>query len=149
MVALCKTAQNKGKSWPDSHDVAIKEVANRWEHPNWSSILLDLRYIRNHPEGPPEKYSRPYRLQQATWHNQFKAGVDLISDISGLRRHLPEGFTRCRQTAYFPSIIIQLAELLYRQPVPIDPEAFKIWKGDHAQPPYPSEWRPINMPFIC
>ena len=42
-------------------------------------------------------------------------------DISGLRRHLLEGFSRCRPTAYSPSIIIELAELLYIQPAPADP----------------------------
>ena len=41
-------------------------------------------------------------------------------DISDLRRHLPEGFPRCRPTAYSPSIIIELAELLYIQPAPAD-----------------------------
>jgi len=34
-------------------------------------------------------------------------------DISGLRWHLPEGFSRRSPTAYSPSIIIELAELLY------------------------------------
>jgi len=62
MVTLCRTAQNKGKSRPDSHDMAIQEVADSWEHPNWPFVLLDLKYIRDRPEGPPEKYSRPYRL---------------------------------------------------------------------------------------
>jgi len=42
-------------------------------------------------------------------------------DISGLRRHLPESFSRYRLTAYSPSIIIELAELLYIQPAPADP----------------------------
>jgi len=42
-------------------------------------------------------------------------------DISGLRRHFPEGFCLCRPTAYSPSIIIELAELLYIQPAPADP----------------------------
>ena len=55
------------------------------------------------------------------WHYQSKVGVDLIRDISGLRRHLSEGFTRCRPTSYSPSIIIILTELLYRQPGPVDP----------------------------
>jgi len=55
MVAVCQMAQNKFKSWPHSHDVAIQEVAYSWEHLNWPSILLDLRYIRDRPEGPPEK----------------------------------------------------------------------------------------------
>jgi len=72
------------------------------------------------PKGPPEKYSRPYRLQQVAEHNQSEAEVDLIGDISGLRRHLPEGFTRCRPIAYPPSIIIELAEFFYRQPAPVD-----------------------------
>ena len=92
-----------------------------WQYPNWPSVLSNLKYIRDRPEGPPEKYSRPYRLQQVAWHNQSKAGANLIKDISGLRRHLLEGFTRCRPIAYSPSIIIQLAELLYRQPAPADP----------------------------
>jgi len=40
MVALCQIAQNKGKSWPDSHDVAIQEVAYSWEHPNWLIVAI-------------------------------------------------------------------------------------------------------------
>jgi len=121
MVTLCKTAQNKGKSWPDSHDMAIQEVLDSWEHPSWPSVLSDLRYIRDRPEGPPEKHFRPFRLQQVAWNNQSQAGVHLIRDISGLRRNLPEGFTRCRPTAYSTSIIIELAELLYRHLAPVDP----------------------------
>ena len=42
-------------------------------------------------------------------------------DISNVRRHLREGFARCSPTAYSPSIIIELAELLYIQPAPADP----------------------------
>jgi len=42
-------------------------------------------------------------------------------DLSGLRRHLQEGFSRCRPTAYSPSIIIEPAELVYSQPAPADP----------------------------
>ena len=42
-------------------------------------------------------------------------------DISNVRRHLPEGFSRYSPTAYSPSIIIELAELLYIQPAPVDP----------------------------
>jgi len=121
MVTLCRIAQNKGKSWPDSHDMGIEEVADDWEHPDWLVVLVDLRYIRDRPEGPPERYSRPYRLQQVAWHNQSKAGASLIMDISCLRRHLPEGFSWCRLTACSPSIIIELAELLYIQPAPADP----------------------------
>jgi len=41
-------------------------------------------------------------------------------DISDVRRHLPEGFSRCSPTAYSSNIIIELAELLYIQPVPAD-----------------------------
>jgi len=93
MVTLCRTAQNKGKSWPDSHDIAIQEVADSWVHPKWPSVIVDLRYVKDRPEGPPEKYSRPYRLQQVAWHNQSKAEANLIRDISGVCRHLPEGFT--------------------------------------------------------
>jgi len=121
MVTLCRTAQNKGKSWPDSHDRAIQEVADSWEHTDWLAVLELLRYIQHRLEGPPDRYSRPCRRQQVAWHNQSKAGVDLIMDISGLRRHLPEGFSRCRPTAHSPSIIIQLAELLYIQQAPVDP----------------------------
>jgi len=65
--------------------MAIQEVADSWEHPDWLVVLADLRYIKDCPEGPPEKYSRPYRLQQVAWHNHSKAGADLIMDISGLR----------------------------------------------------------------
>jgi len=39
-----------------------------------------------------------------------------------VRLHLPEGFSRCSLTAYSPSIIIELAELLYIQPAPEDPK---------------------------
>ena len=88
-----------GKSWPKSHDRAICEVAESREHPDWLGVLENLRYIRDHPKGPPEQYSRPYKLQRVAWHNQSKAGADLIMDISGLRRHLPEGFSRCSLTA--------------------------------------------------
>ena len=42
-------------------------------------------------------------------------------DISNVRRHLPEGSSRCGPTAYSPSIIIKLAELLYIQPALADP----------------------------
>ena len=123
MATLCRTAQNKGKNWPDLYDREIREVANSWEHPDCLMVLKNLRYIRDRLEGPPERYSIPYILQQVAWHNQSKAGADLIMDISclALRRHLPEGFPRCRPTAYSPSIIIELAELLYIQPAPADP----------------------------
>jgi len=103
------------------HDRAIREVADSWEHPDWLAVLENVRYIRDHPEGPPDRYSRPYKLQQVAWHNQSKAGANLIMDISNVRRHLPEGFSRCSPTAYSPNIIIELAELLYIQPVPADP----------------------------
>jgi len=42
-------------------------------------------------------------------------------DISNVRRHLPEGFSRCSPTAYSPNIIIEFAELLCIQPAPADP----------------------------
>ena len=83
--------------------------------------LKNLRCIRDHLEGLPDWYSRPYKLQQVAWHNQSKAGAELIVDISNVRRHLPEGFSRCSPTAYSPSIIIIFAELLYIQPAPADP----------------------------
>jgi len=86
MVLLCRTAENKGKSWPNSHDMAIQEVADSWEHRDWPLVLDDL-----------------------------------IRDISGLRRHLLESFSQCRPTAYSPSIIIELAKLLYSQPALADP----------------------------
>ena len=121
MVTLCRTAQNQGKSWPDAHDRTIQEVADSWEHSAWLAVLKNLRYIRDRPEGPPERYSGPYRLQQVAWHNQSQAGADLIMDIFDLRRHLPEGFSWCKPTAYSPSIIVELAELLYIQPAPADP----------------------------
>jgi len=63
MVTLCRAALQKGKSWPQTHDRAIQEVADSWEHPDWLAVLENLRYIRNHPEGPSERYSRPYKLQ--------------------------------------------------------------------------------------
>jgi len=121
MVTLCQTAQNKGKSLPESHDRAIQEVAYSWEHPDWLAVLENLGYIWDHPEGPPERYSRPYKLQQVAWHNQSKPGANLIMDISGLRRHLLGGFSRCSITAYSPSIIFQLVELLYIQLAQADP----------------------------
>jgi len=112
MVTLCRAALRKGKSWPKTHDRAIQEVADSWKHPDWLVVLENLRYIRDYPEGPPERYSRPYKLQQVALHNQSKAGAKLIMDISNVRQHLPEGFSRCSLTAYSPSIIIKLAELL-------------------------------------
>jgi hypothetical protein len=57
--------------------MAIQEVADSWEHPNWLSVHSNLRYIRDHPEGPPEKYSRPYKLQHVVWHYQSKADLAL------------------------------------------------------------------------
>jgi len=121
MVTLCRAALWKGKSWPETHDRAIREVAYSWEHPDWLAVLENLRYIRDHPEGSSDRYSRPYKVQQVAWHNQSKAGAELIMDISNVRRHLPEGFSRCSPTAYSPSIIIELAELLSIQLAPADP----------------------------
>ena len=121
MVTFCRAALRKGKSWPESHDRAIQEVAESWEHPDWLAVLKNLKYIWDHLEGPSERYSRPYKLQQVARHNQSKAGAELIMDISNVRRHLPEGFSRCSPTAYSPSIIIELAKLLYIQPAPADP----------------------------
>ena len=121
MVILCRAALRKGKSWPESHDRAFQEVADSCEHLDWLEVLENLRYIRDHPEGAPERYSRPYKLQQVAWHKQSKAGVELIMDIFNVRQHLPEGFSWCSSTAYSPSIIIELAELLYIQPAPVDP----------------------------
>ena len=79
-------------------------------------------------------------------------------DISNVRRLLPEGFSRCNPTAYSPSIIIELAELLYIQPahfintmrkgsssysiVMAFDDAFRTWEGKLM--PDLSEWRPIN-----
>jgi len=34
------------------------------------------------------------------WHNQSKARAELIMDISNMRQHFPEGFSRCSPTAY-------------------------------------------------
>jgi len=34
MVKLCRAALRKGKSWPETHDRAIREVADSWEHPD-------------------------------------------------------------------------------------------------------------------
>ena len=68
-----------------------------------------------------EKTTCAHTLQQVAWHNQSKAGAELIIDISNVRRHLPEVFSRCSPTVYSPSIIIELAELLYIQPAPADP----------------------------
>ena len=62
MVTLCRAALRKGKSWPESHDRAIQEVADSWEHPDWLAVFENLRYIRDHPEGSSERYSRPYKL---------------------------------------------------------------------------------------
>jgi len=121
MVTLCRAALRNGKSWPETHDRAIQEVADSWEHPDWLVVLENLRYIRDHPEGSSDRYSRPYKLQQGVWHNQSKTGAELIMDISNVRQHLLEGFSRCSPTAYSPSIIIELAELLYIQPAPADP----------------------------
>jgi len=121
MVTLCRAALHKGRKWPETHDRANQEVADSWEHPDWLAVLENLRYIRDHPEGPSERYSRSYKLQQVAWHNQSKTGAELIMDISDVRRHLPEGFSRCSPTAYSPSTIIELAELLYIQPAPVDP----------------------------
>jgi len=121
MVTLCREALQKGKSRPKTHDRAIQEVADSWEYPDWLAVLENLRYIRDHPESPSERYSRPYKLQQVAWHSQSKAGVELIMDIFNVRQHLPEGFSWCSSTAYSPSIIIELAELLYIQPAPVDP----------------------------
>jgi len=64
MVTLCRAALRKGKSWPESHDRAIQEVADSWKHPDLLAVLENLRYIRDHPEGPPERYSRPCKLHQ-------------------------------------------------------------------------------------
>jgi len=98
MVTLCRAALRKGKIWPETHDRAIRKVADSREHPGWLAVLENFRYIRDHLEGPSDRYSRPYKLQQVAWHNQSKAGADLIMDISNVRRHLPEGFSRCSLT---------------------------------------------------
>ena len=119
-VALCETAYKKKKNWPDSHDAAIQEVADSWDHPSWPHVLSNLRCIRDHPEGPPEKYSKPYKLQQVAWYNKAKAEDVLIRDIIGACRHLPEGFTSCKLAAYSPSVIIELAEFFHSQLVPVD-----------------------------
>ena len=55
MVTLCRTAQKKFKSWPDSHDRAIQEVVDSWEHQIgwWSLRILDIFGIvrRAHQRG--------------------------------------------------------------------------------------------------
>jgi len=86
-------------------------VAKSWEHPDWPANLSHFRRTRDHAEGPSGKHSKPYRLQEVAWHSQAKAEIELIGSITGLRRHLPEGFTRCSPAFYSPSIIIKLAEL--------------------------------------
>jgi len=57
--------------------MAIQEVADNGELPYSLSVHSDLRYIRDHPEGPPEKYSRPYKLHHVVWHYQSKADLAL------------------------------------------------------------------------
>ena len=98
------------KSWRTAGSTQTGHLSSRIL--DISDIVLRAR-LRNTPD---LKW-----LQQVAWHNQSKAGADLIRDISGLRRHLPKGFTQCRPNAYSPSIIIELTELLYRQPAPADP----------------------------
>ena len=51
MVTLCQAALRKGKSWSETHDRAIREVADSWEHTDWLAIL----HVRDHPEGPPDR----------------------------------------------------------------------------------------------
>jgi len=121
LVTLCWAAQRIGKSWPETHYRAIQEVADTCEHPDWLAVLENLRYIQDHPESLPDPYSRPNKLQQVAWHNQSKAGTNLILDISNVRRHLQEGFSQCSPTAYSPNIIIALPELLHIRPAPADP----------------------------
>jgi len=76
-----------------------------------SGIVLRAR-LRNTPD----------LIGSSKWlGTQSKAVVDLIRDISGLHRHLPEGLSWCTPTAYPLSIIIKVAELLYSQPALADP----------------------------
>jgi len=96
--------------------VTIQQVAESWEHPDWPANLSELRHTRDLTECPSGKYTKPYRLQEFAWLSQAKAGTDLIGSITGLRRHIPEGFTWCSPAFYSPSIIIELAELVHRQP---------------------------------
>jgi len=54
-------------------------------------------------------------VEPVAWHSQSRSGIELVKSISGLRRHLPDSFTRCHPTTYSPSVIIEFAELFYRQ----------------------------------
>ena len=80
-------------------DKIIQQVADSWETRGWPSNLAGLQYIRDHPHGK-EQHSKPYKMQQMAWHSQVKASTELIKDIIGLQRHLPEEFTRCAPAFY-------------------------------------------------
>jgi len=75
----------------------------------------------------------------------------IFMDISNVRRHIPEGFSQCSPTAYSPSIIIELAKLLYIQPAPANPTDSSRVATNLRQilrflgpPAALCEWRPIN-----
>ena len=93
-------------------------MSDGWEAPNWPQGLVDLKYILDQSHKIEGQNQKPYRLQPMAWHSQAKTGHSLIRSISQLRRHLPEGFTRCSPAFYSPSTIIELTELLYQQPGP-------------------------------
>jgi len=100
---------------------AIREVTHSWEHPDWLAVLKNLRYILDHPEGPPDRTPDP--TSSSRWPgNQSKAGADLIINIS--MRKLS------------PSYSIAMAF----------EDAFRTWEGRLI--PHFSESRPINTSSV-
>ena len=68
---------------------------------------------------PVEREGNTRNLNDCSpWCNIARPKPVRLWDIIRLRRHLPEGFTRCAPEFYCLSIIIELEELLQRQPGP-------------------------------
>jgi len=56
MVTLCRAALQKGRSWPETHDRAIQEVADSWEHPDWLAVASGT-IRRAHQSATPDPTS--------------------------------------------------------------------------------------------
>jgi len=100
----------------------IGQVVDSWDAPDCPQCLAKSWYIRDQPQREGGQQPKPYKLQPITWHSQTKKGNTMIKGITGICRHLPEGFTRCTPAFYSPSISWENSSTVSQ-----DPGVWRMW----------------------